>query len=696
MSPIPRKCIGLLLAAVLLAAVFPWAVAAGKPGPAGDSPLRIDIATCKKSYTLLSVITYTVTVTNTGGEALHSVSAEALPGRDLVPLEKGSRLTAEMASLAPGESLQLRCRARLNTLRRLDILLFPVQWLCKWFTGPGIDLMDNHFDNGRACVEANARARLLSFYDAAYDAVCTVRVRHGFAASDDFSGVLENDFFEGYEGKRAGIAIEPDKAYYLLLSKARNLTAGMQAGGDTPGASLEVSAIRHNVAWTFEIQAAGDDRFALRSLASGLVVAVEGASNEDGAALRLERYTGQAHQLWRKQADRDGQVSVVNVHSGKAIDIGGGGALVQKTPNAGASQAWELMDIDAGELAEPAIPDLSSPAAWIANALRYPQEGKPVPAGPIYLQWYQGASLGEVDYYELVFDGEMPVLVRPTGALLMGYRWYSTKVARHAVRITAVLKNGERVATALRSFPVTKKGLGWGTLHRVEDMNLAWYYNWYTTPCTGLGSWLQFEPQVWGDFADLGLDGLRGRGFRGVMAFNEPDSATHANMSVARAVALWPRFMESGLRLGSPAMSNNAQAAEQWLTPFMDAIDRDPVLDVDFMVLHIYDSGADADAVLDIVDRTWRKYRKPIWIKEFAVASFSADSPWGAGKGNPAVVAAFMAKLLGALDSRPYVERYAWYPFGTDDAQGGASALFDYGTGELTMLGEVYKGLGMP
>jgi len=688
-----RKSIGLLLAAVLLLVAIPLTPAAARADPqAGDAPLRVEITTCKKTCTLLSNITYTVTVTNISGAAVHSVSAQVLFGRDIVPLEKDSQLTAEQSNLAPGESLTFRYRARINTLRKLDILLFPIQWIRGLFAAPAVEEINYHLDNGREYAEASARVKLLSFFDSAYDAASTVRVRYGYAASDDFSSVLDTGFFEGYEDKKPGIAIDIDTTYYLLLSRARSLTAGMRIDGDITGAGLKASTIRHSVAWTFAMEEAGGEQFVLRSLASGLAVAVKDASAAEGAPLQLESYTGQAHQLWYRRPAMDGQYRIINVNSGKAIDIGGGDALVQRTPGQGASQAWELMPIDAAELAEPTVPVLSSPAAWAQNAIRYPQEGKLTPAGPVHVQWYQDASVGDVEYYELAFDGEQPVRVLPSGAAIMGYRWYTTDVAHHTVRITAVLRNGGRaVVTETRTFPVTKKGIAWGTLHRIEDMRVAWYYNWFTTPCTGLDSHLQFEPQVWGNTPDLGLGGLWGKGYRSVMSFNEPDFDQQANMTAAQAAGRWPEFTRTGLRLGSPAVAGHADTSA-WLSGFMDAIGSE----ADFMVLHIYDSGASAVAVLDIVDRTWHKYRKPIWIKEFAVASFSANSPWGAGKGNPTAVAAFMEKLLCELDKRPYVERYAWYPFGTDDMHGGASALFDYRTGALTALGITYKSAGLP
>jgi len=105
-----------------------------------QSPLRIEISTGKKSYALLSTVMYSVTITNMGGEALRNVSAKALFGRDIAPVE-GSQLTAEKGNFAPGESLQLRFMARLRTLKKLDALLYPVRLICSLFASTALDAM---------------------------------------------------------------------------------------------------------------------------------------------------------------------------------------------------------------------------------------------------------------------------------------------------------------------------------------------------------------------------------------------------------------------------------------------------------------------------------------------------------------------------------------------------------------------------
>ncbi|HBF38693.1 MAG TPA: hypothetical protein DDW50_15420 [Firmicutes bacterium] len=45
------------------------------------------------------------------------------------------------------------------------------------------------------------------------------------------------------------------------------------------------------------------------------------------------------------------------------------------------------------------------------------------------------------------------------------------------------------------------------------------------------------------------------------------------------------------------------------------------------------------------------------------------------------------------LDQVPYVERYAWFPFKSDDKNGKVSALYN-AVGSLAKLGKLYSSLG--
>jgi len=185
-----HKSTGLLLAVIMLlttlsmsslaaadvaksAAIATQAQAANTPD--GNPPLSISIAADKGSYTLLSTVKFNVTVTNTSNAVVSNVSAEALFGSDLAPLANGSQITAEKASLAPGESLSFSYNAKLINLKWLDILLFPLQFIFNLFKGSSLPVTDNGFNDGRAYEQARENAKLLSLFNSAYDASTTVK-----------------------------------------------------------------------------------------------------------------------------------------------------------------------------------------------------------------------------------------------------------------------------------------------------------------------------------------------------------------------------------------------------------------------------------------------------------------------------------------------------------------------------------------
>jgi hypothetical protein len=89
------------------------------------------------------------------------------------------------------------------------------------------------------------------------------------------------------------------------------------------------------------------------------------------------------------------------------------------------------------------------------------------------------------------------------------------------------------------------------------------------------------------------------------------------------------------------------------------------------------------------IDAIWAKYKKPIWVTEFAVADWSEKFPGGF---SPSLVESFIKDACAGLDARPYVERYTWKTRSTSDPKMGTSALFtDDGT--LTALGTIYAAL---
>src|SRR5262249_12111466 len=140
-----------------------------------------------------------------------------------------------------------------------------------------------------------------------------------------------------------------------------------------------------------------------------------------------------------------------------------------------------------------------------------------------------------------------------------------------------------------------------------------------------------------------------------LLAFNEPDGEGQADMTVAEAIALWPKLEATGLRLGSPGMTTGAP----WLDEFM-AQARTKHLRVDFICLHWYGDITAPDPVGRLrayLEGYWKRYRLPIWLTEYSGADFEHHTR----KTTVADNARFAADSIAMMESLPYVERYAWF-----------------------------------
>ncbi|MEM8946959.1 MAG: glycosyl hydrolase [Planctomycetota bacterium] len=231
-------------------------------------------------------------------------------------------------------------------------------------------------------------------------------------------------------------------------------------------------------------------------------------------------------------------------------------------------------------------------------------------------------------------------------------------------------------------------------LLKLEVLEVPWFYSWAAEPLSGfaaLPDGVDFVPMSWGRNAPANnqatwIAGQQAGLYDTLLGFNEPDLATQANMTVQEALERWPTLQATGLRLGSPAPANFNNG---WITQFMDGVSSDANLHVDFIAMHGY-TGADPQTLLDTIDGIYNTYGLPIWITEFAVrdgnAAVPADNIY-----TDQQVYNYMADVLPALESRSYVERYAWFPGERDNPFLTSSALFE-DNGSLTKLGRLYVG----
>jgi RNA polymerase sigma factor (sigma-70 family) len=241
-----------------------------------------------------------------------------------------------------------------------------------------------------------------------------------------------------------------------------------------------------------------------------------------------------------------------------------------------------------------------------------------------------------------------------------------------------------------------KKGVGvWkfdGLKAALGDVGAGWYYNWAPNNNDVPGpADVEFVPMVWGkdNVTDATLKQAKSEGDE-LLGFNEPDMGAQADMSVVEALAAWPKLQATGMRLGSPAVAYGGDTAGGWLDRFMSGA-KAKGYRVDFITLHGYGSdfsSAAAGQFLGYVDAVHKRYGKPIWITEFGLMNFSGSPKYP----TPAQAVAFIKASTKGMQSRSYVERYAWFGL---PAVGDSADFGLYKDGDSpTDAGKAYRAAG--
>lgn len=236
-----------------------------------------------------------------------------------------------------------------------------------------------------------------------------------------------------------------------------------------------------------------------------------------------------------------------------------------------------------------------------------------------------------------------------------------------------------------------KRGVAYG-YHSVADMQalkpgISWWYNWALRPDEGVRDMVgslgvEFVPMVWGkDFVDDASTAVAD-GEKFLLAFNEPNFGSQANITAQDAAAMWPQIeaiaRAHDLAIVSPALnycggSCNATSPFDWFDDFFAAC---PDCKVDYLAVHWY---ACSRSALENYIGQMKKYNRPIWLTEFSCLDQSDKSV--------PVQKAYMQDALEYLESEPAVFRYSWFS-GRVDSQPTIDLLG--ASGELTELGQQY------
>lgn len=135
-------------------------------------------------------------------------------------------------------------------------------------------------------------------------------------------------------------------------------------GSSQEGARLQQGECR-NGQGEWEVRELGNNEFAIQSRSSGLVMDVQQASVQDGATVQQWTWNQSAAQRWRLDSNAGSRYQIVNVGSGKCLDVEGrsntpGARITQYQCHGGENQAFRFDRIASvarpAPVAPPAIP----------------------------------------------------------------------------------------------------------------------------------------------------------------------------------------------------------------------------------------------------------------------------------------------------------------------------------------------------
>lgn len=171
-----------------------------------------------------------------------------------------------------------------------------------------------------------------------------------------------------------------------------------------------------------------------------------------------------------------------------------------------------------------------------------------------------------------------------------------------------------------------KRGLGWDTSSPVSSAakfvgpEVAWYFDWSTSPISGIPSGWEFYANIWNA---VGIEDLATTlsGKPKLIGFNEPDSTTQADIGVTEAISLYQQYLvplkSSGVisELGTPAVTNSETTGEglDYLSNFVNGCTN---CDLDFAVIHWY--AEDLEDFKNHVTQAHTLTGLPVNVAEFA------------------------------------------------------------------------------
>lgn len=173
-----------------------------------------------------------------------------------------------------------------------------------------------------------------------------------------------------------------------------------------------------------------------------------------------------------------------------------------------------------------------------------------------------------------------------------------------------------------------------------------------------------------------------------LLGFNEPDRPDQANMSVSRAIELWPQLMAMDIPLVSPAPALGGE--DWWLNDFMDRADNRGYR-VNYAGAHWY-AGPSVDNLFAHINDVQNKANgRKVWLTEFSVVDWSG----GSGNWSEETNYNFILEFLWRAEAKNNLDKYAIFIFTGNGPtnpwdMSNPRSNFRYNNGSLTPFGKAY------
>ncbi|MEP4077293.1 glycosyl hydrolase [Haloferula sp.] len=227
---------------------------------------------------------------------------------------------------------------------------------------------------------------------------------------------------------------------------------------------------------------------------------------------------------------------------------------------------------------------------------------------------------------------------------------------------------------------VAKRGWCGGNASHMSLIQAYWSYQWEPTGSSTINR--EFVPMIKGRGQNKDSRWLEVRARANqthFLVFNEPEAANQGDLTVDEAIALWPKALQSGLRLVSPGRTDGNNG-NNWLSSFMAKADAKGYR-VDAVSVHNYNRKT-ASQLKTWLTAEYNKYKKPIWLTEFQREN--DDNP------SAATHEAYLAGVIPMLEDLWFVERYSYFTFNTGGVTSATASLFNNGP-VLNAKGDIYR-----